>query len=181
MEGWPKIYLPLLAQQRTVAWMISTDHTGGIMECLERKHEDPDQSSIDFKRMSRVCKDCYAQGKEVYLLCRHLSYLAPYFQSPLKMEKLMEVYACLGALADFEKENMSLVTPDTSSYFDRARVAQAFKLTTTAEFPHCYPAPGEHIYIGIDPSGGGTSYAAFTSGWYSERYRRFFVSDATHT
>lgn len=46
MEGWSKIYFPLLAQQRTAAWLISTDHAGGVMECLERKHEDPDQNAL---------------------------------------------------------------------------------------------------------------------------------------
>lgn len=134
--------------------------------------------------------------------CRHKAYLAPYFQSPQKMEKVMDLYEAIGKLDKFETENLSLVVTDKSSYFgrhvfffpsffcfgmninieellagfNRESVSISTRLSTVQEFPDFGPREDDAIYVGIDPSGGGTSYAAFTAIYFSKVYFKYFVS-----
>jgi hypothetical protein len=63
------------------------------------------------------------------------------------MNKLRMIYEALGAMKEYQKENMSMLNIEAGSFFDRQKLQRAFRTTTKQEFPHFEPRPDEDIMV----------------------------------
>jgi hypothetical protein len=86
----------MLTTPRTCAWIVSTDHDGGILGPLEKKHAEEKQSAYGFMRLSRICHKCSLIKGELKLRCRHNSHWTPYFKPPGKEKQVRILYSAIG-------------------------------------------------------------------------------------
>ena len=112
----------MLSSPNTSAWLISTDHDGGIMGMLERKSKEDTTMAYTFLRMTRICSDCAELENEKRMKCRHMCQWSPYFKSADKESKVKILYEAVGDLDTYQKELLSYMESGEYCFFNRTKV-----------------------------------------------------------
>jgi len=114
-----------------------------------------------------ICKACQKLEKSEQLKCEHVKSGA-HWLSKNKSKRLKRLYKANPALAI--RELMGSVMDDHDTCFDRHDILRVFDL------PHVdITSTPKHIYVSCDPSGGGASKMAITTGYYDDELN-FVVS-----
>jgi len=105
-----------------------------------------------------VCKPCQKLSKEEQMNCNHVK-SGCHWLSVNKTKRLKRLYAADPATA--LRELSGIVSDDNEPCFDRNDILRIFDL------PHVDPkTTPKYVLVSCDPSGGGASKMAITSGYF---------------
>lgn len=114
-----------------------------------------------FKRVDcfRICEACRQLDNEEAIKCEHIPQTA-HWLSESRTKRLKGLYSNASALA--LREYGGMIVSDHAPVYAKRDIAAAFALPRVQT-----TAPPNIIFTAVDPSGGGPSHMAITSGYYT--------------
>lgn len=150
------VAVPLMGVEGTVTLGISTPEDGDdnyYNAFLNIPSVDnPEEKMFEIVKLGLACDSCVLDGKGSK--CTHKAHLLPPWKSSATMEKMRLIQQEMPEV--FQRENMGMNINKTHYYFN-AGLVDAFRQRPQ----HQWSTIPSIVYVGIDPSGGGSrsSYA----------------------
>lgn len=157
-----KVVLPILQMKKTALLALSSPE--GSQNYFSRliNFKDPDTGRPFFRVCNcfMICEDCRKLEQEEQIKCNHVKQPAHWI-STAKSARLKMLYETDPATAI--KEFGGIIEDDFVACFEKADLERLF----TKERYVTHSAP-KHIFITVDPSGGGMSQLALCSGYFPD-------------
>lgn len=162
-----KVIVPILGVKDTALFALSSpEGSQNFFSKLINLQEDG-QSFFRVCDCQLICEDCRKLELEQQVLCNHVKQTPPWL-SGKQGKRLRALYAT--DPATLAKEMMGIIADDYLPCFPHDLIKQCFSLP-----PYVTKSSPSHVFITVDPSGGGMSQLGICSGYYTDELE-FVVS-----
>lgn len=154
-----EVVIPLLGVKDTAVLAISTPLDAGnfYSQMLELKQVDGVTPLFNVLRINLICEECAKLDLKDQIACPHKQHEIPPWKSSGRQQLVKTLLESNPEM--YKREQLGMVTTKNNSAFPSAGV-QTFQQSSL-------PLPDleriSHVFVAIDPAGGGSSFAAITS------------------
>ena len=155
-EVWTEVVIPLIEVKNTALVAISTPlDSSNFYSVLVNMKDENENRVFEVLEARAACQACI-ETLEDPSKCPHVQLERPTWKSKEKQKVVKALYA--GNEQTMLRESLGVVTEGSNGIFIRKQVNRLFETSRSS-----MPLDTEHIYVAIDPSGGGPSHFAICS------------------
>jgi hypothetical protein len=155
-DVWTEVVIPLIEVKNTALIAISTPlDASNIYSTLINMKDENNNSVFEVLEARAACRVCIETLPDPSK-CPHVQLERPSWKSKEKQKVVRALYA--GNEQTMMRESLGVVTEGASGVFLRKQIQQVFESDRRT-----IPVDTKHIYIAIDPNGGGPSKFAICS------------------
>lgn len=170
-----EVVIPLLGVKDTAVLAISTPLDAGnfYSQMLDLKQADGVTPLFNVLRINLICEECSKLDLKDQIACPHKQHEIPPWKSSGRQQLVKTLLESNPEM--YKREQLGMVTTKNNSAFPSSGVhtfqVSSLTLPVTERV--------SHVFVAIDPAGGGSSFAAITTAIVIENRSRVVVRHST--